>query len=216
MGVMHDLSLTSSSDIDAELTSAPGGSGALSMSWSTSAECKAIPNSADGVECSNGTAQFDWQAVVWIEVSEAGTYDAQFTMNCSGGGTEGAYVAGASTRLSRHVGGALRGSFPNSGLGGPNINGLNPFNAPTPPPINYVTVSATNFVCEPGVPIVANATWELSAPADPSTPDIVAVVITVSSIMISPVDPFVVLEPAVGSYTQSGAISGTINVVRVQ
>jgi hypothetical protein len=48
------------------------------------------------------------------------------------------------------------------------------------------------------------------------TPDIVTVVIMVSSIMISPVDPFVVLEPAVGSYTQSGAISGTINVVRVQ
>jgi len=213
MGVMHDLPLSSSSQIDAELTSSGPEQAALSMSWSTSAECKAIPNSANGIACSSGLAQFDWIPVFWVELAEAGTYHARFTMDCSRSGSDGLYAVGARTNLSRHVGGAATPGFPNGGTSGPNISALNPFGTPTPPPLPF-PVGQTNFVCEPGNPLDVEATWELGPPIDPSKPDIIALSITITAFLISPVDPFVVFDPPVGSYTQSGTVSGSITLTR--
>lgn len=213
MGVDHDLPLSSSSTIDAQLTSSSGNAAALSMSWDTSAECVPVPNSADRSVCSSGQAQFEWVPVFWIEIAEAGTYEARFTMTCTRSGTDGFFGVGASTRLRRHVGGAASGSFPNTGTTGPSINSLNPFNAPTPPPLPFPLGSA-NFVCEPGQDVDVTATWQLGGPVNPPEPDIVALSILLSSFMVSPVDYYVVLDPPVASYTQSGTIGGTLSIVR--
>jgi hypothetical protein len=183
------------------------------MSWNTSAECKPIPNSGDRVECSNGQAQFEWVPVFWIEVPEAGTYEARFTRSCTRSGTDGFFGIGASTRLRRHVGDAAQGGFPNTGTTGPSINALNPFNAPTPAPLPFPLGSA-NFVCNPGEDIDAQATWELGGPVNPPEPDIVALSILLSSYMVSPVNPYDVPDPLEGTYNQSGTISGSVSVVR--
>ncbi len=214
MGVDHQLLLTSASQIDANLTSASGSAAALTMAWSTSAECLAIPNSANGVECSNGQAQFDWNPVFWLNIAEGGTYEARFTMSCTRNGMDGLHAVGATTRLYRHKAGAAQTSFPNSGTTGPSINGLNPFNAPTPAPLPF-PIGQTNHVCEPGAQAIdVQATWELGPPADPSKPDVVAFVITIFSFMVSPVDYSVVFDPEVGSYSQSGTISSSVSIVR--
>ena len=214
MGVFHDLLLSTSSTISAELTSSSGGQASLSMSWNTGAECKPIPKTKEGVECSNGMAQFDWNPVFWIQVPQAGTYQARLTMSCTRTGSDGIFAVGAETSLFRHVGGSASPLLPNSGTTGPTIDGLNPFNAPRPDPLPF-PVGQTDFVCEPGAaPIDVEATWELGTPADPSKPDTVAFVILVTSLFMSPVDPLVVYDPPVGTYDQSGTISASVSLVR--
>ncbi len=215
MGMMHELALPASSDVNALLTSSAGGRGTMTATWNTSATCTPVPNSPGRVECGNSSQQFEWTPAVWIDIDEAGTYDARFELSCDGGGPNGLFAVGASTGLSRHVGGKAKGSFVNGGVGAPNyINALNPFNAPTPPPAPFI-ISARNFVCEPGDDIVAEATWTINGPTNPPERDIVVLSILVSSYFISPVDPFTVIDdPPPGTYAQTGTISASVSVTR--
>lgn len=212
---MHELVLTSASQIDAELTSLGGGAAELSMTWSTNAECQAIPNSVNGVACSNGTAEFDWNPVIWIEVSEPGTYNAQFTLSCTGGEPGGKHFVGADTHLSRHVGRAATPSFPNGGTGDPlYINPFNPFDAPPPSSDEIVLFFDPDFVCEPGSPILVQKTFQLKGPTNPPEPDVIALVILVKALMISPFDPYTQTTGPVGPHSQNGTIHASVMIAR--
>ena len=207
-----EISLTASSDVEAQLTSNSGGHAEQTMSWNTSAECRKPPG-GENIYCSESTMAFDWNPVFWIEIEETGTYEARLTMSCTRSGSDGLFAVGLYTNLKRHIDRAASGSSPNFRTDGPkNIDSTNPFDAP--PPTAPFPFGSPAFVCEPGTDIVSEATWELHAPTDPSESHMVALSIALNSYMVSPLQE-VGVTPPIGNYEQSGTITTSVSITKV-